>query len=306
MTGSQKSFFYAGMATLCWSTVASAFKLTLGILQNDVFTMLFYSVLFSLIVLFLTVLFQGKGREIFNVSAKGIVSSMFLGLINPFLYYIILFKSYSLLPGREAQPLNYTWPVILTLLSVPLLRQKLKWTHLLGILISFGGVLIIVMRGQVRNMNLAHWPGIFLALGSAFVWALYWILNLKDEREATIKLLLNFCFGFFYITVTLYLTEGIVLPSWKSLVGTLWIGFFEMGLTFIFWMKALEYAESTSIVSNVVYLSPFISLIFLKFIIREQLYFSSIFGLFLIIAGILVQISKPKNVFSKSSFYEYK
>ena len=87
MNRSQKSFLYAGLATLCWSTVASAFKLTLDTLQNDVFTMLFYSVLFSLIVLFLTVLSQGKGRELLNVSAKGIVSSMLLGLVNPFLYY---------------------------------------------------------------------------------------------------------------------------------------------------------------------------------------------------------------------------
>ncbi len=297
MNRSQKSFLYAGLATLCWSTVASAFKLTLDTLQNDVFTMVFYSVLFSLIVLFLTVLFQGKGRELLNVSAKGIVSSMFLGLFNPFLYYIILFKSYSLLPGQEAQPLNYTWPIMLTLLSVPLLRQKMKWVHLFGILVSFGGVLIISTRGQIRSLSLTHWPGVLLALSSAVIWAFYWIFNLRDRRGVTAKLFMNFFFGFLYIAVTLCLTQGIVLPVWKGLVGTLWIGFFEMGLTFIFWMKALEYAESTSIVSNVVYLSPFISLIFLKVVVGEQLFFSSILGLLLIVAGILIQISKPKNLY---------
>ena len=295
MNRSQKSFFYAGLATLCWSTVASAFKLTLDTLQNDVFTMLFYSVLFSLIILFLTVLFQGKQKEILTVSAKGIVSSMFLGLVNPFLYYIILFKSYSLLPGQEAQPLNYTWPVILTLLSVPLLHQKMKWANLFGILISFGGVLIIATRGQIRSLNLTHWPGVLLALSSAFVWALYWIFNLRDGREVTLKLLLNFCFGFLYITIFLFMTRGIVLPSWKGLVGTLWIGFFEMGLTFILWLKALEYAKSTSIVSNIVYLSPFISLIFLKVVVGERLFISSVLGLVLIVAGILIQISKLES-----------
>jgi drug/metabolite transporter (DMT)-like permease len=145
---------------------------------------------------------------------------------------------------------------------------------------------------------LTHWPGILLALSSAVVWAFYWIFNLRDRREATIKLFMNFCFGFLYIAVILCLTQGIALPPWKGLAGTLWVGFFEMGLTFIFWMKALEYAESTSIVSNVVYLSPFISLIFLKVVVGEQLFFSSILGLILIIAGILIQISKPKNLFS--------
>ena len=34
------------------------------------------------------------------------------GFLNPFLYYIILFKAYSLLPAQEALSLNYTWPLV--------------------------------------------------------------------------------------------------------------------------------------------------------------------------------------------------
>jgi drug/metabolite transporter (DMT)-like permease len=294
----KKAYIYIGLATLCWSTVASAFKLTLRYLQNDVFTMLFYSILFSLIFLFVTVLVRGNGRDILKNISKGMAASMLLGFINPFLYYIILFRSYSLLPGQIAQPLNYTWPVMLTLLSIFILRQKIGRMQFIGILVSFFGVLVLSTRGQMWNVSQIQLGGVLLALCSAILWALYWILNLRDTREATVKLFLNFCFGFFYIAIFLFIRQSVTFPSWKGLLGTLWIGVFEMGLTFVLWLKALEHAESTSVVSNVVYLSPFISLLFLKFIVGETLLFSSFSGLILIVIGIWVQLSNTKKLSS--------
>ena len=41
-----------------------------------------------------------------------------LGLVNPFLYYLVLFKAYDLLPAQEAQAINYTWALMLAFLSV--------------------------------------------------------------------------------------------------------------------------------------------------------------------------------------------
>ena len=35
---------------------------------------------------------------------------------------------------------------------------------------------------------------------------------------------------------------------------------FEMGITFFFWLKALQLAKTTDKVSNLVYLAPFLSL----------------------------------------------
>jgi len=52
--------------------------------------------------------------------------SALLGLINPFIYYLILLKAYQLLPAQVAQPLNMIWPIILVFLSIPLLGQKIK------------------------------------------------------------------------------------------------------------------------------------------------------------------------------------
>ena len=60
-----------------------------------------------------------------------------LGLINPFLYYLVLFKAYDLLPAQEAQAINYTWALMLAFLSVIFLKQKLTLKDILAGIICF-------------------------------------------------------------------------------------------------------------------------------------------------------------------------
>jgi drug/metabolite transporter (DMT)-like permease len=68
-----------------------------------------------------------------------------------------------------------------------------------------------------------------------------------------------------------------------------------MGITFLFWLKALQLASTTDKVSNLVYLAPFLSLILLHFIIKEPVYYTTPIGLLFIILGIIVQNHKTKT-----------
>ena len=49
--------------------------------------------------------------------------------------------AYSLLPAQVAQPLNFIWPITLVLLSIPILKQKLKLKSLFALMLSFVGVI---------------------------------------------------------------------------------------------------------------------------------------------------------------------
>jgi len=131
--------------------------------------------------------------------------------------------------------------------------------------------------------------GVALAVGSAFFWALYWILNLKDQREETGKIFLNLLFGFNYILVYLLVTKGIELPKTEAIIGAVYIGVFEMSITFVVWLKALQYSSNTAKVSNLIYLSPFVALFFIRFAVGEKIYFATVVGLVFIIAGIVLQ-----------------
>jgi drug/metabolite transporter (DMT)-like permease len=291
----RKAYFYAGLAILFWSTVASAFKIALR--YTDFLSMLLYSSIVSTLTLLFILVIQRKIFLLKNLSLKDYSLSIGLGFLNPFLYYLILFKAYSLLPAQEAQPLNYTWPIMIVLFSIPMLKQKIKVKNVIAILISFLGIIIISTHGRVFDLKFSNLFGVTLALSSSIIWASFWLLNVKDRRDEIIKLFLNFGFGTVFTLIVYLITtnfgyskiSGIHFTELNKILPIVWIGLFEMGLTFVFWLKALKYSETSAKVSNLVYISPFLSLFFIYFIVGEKILISSIMGLILIVGGIILQ-----------------
>jgi drug/metabolite transporter (DMT)-like permease len=161
-----------------------------------------------------------------------------------------------------------------------------------AVLISFTGLLIISTQGNVFDLKFQNPLGVFLAVGSAFIWASYWIINMNDKREGTSKIFLNLIFGVFYILIYVLVFSEISIPSFKGIIGAIYIGTFEMGITFVLWLMALNYSVTTAKVSNLIFLSPFIALFFIRFFVGEKILPTTVFGLILIIAGILLQQAK--------------
>ena len=193
MNPKKLSYLFAGLTILFWGTAASAFKFTLNYLSFV--QLLAWASFFSTAILFLIIVFSGKFMSLVKIK-KGIVfSSIYLGFLNPFAYYFILLRAYELLPAQVAQPLNFIWPLVLVLLSVPLLGEKLSLKSIVALIASFIGVILISSQGNLSNFHIESPLGVFLALSSSVIWALYWILNLrKPHIDPVIKLFLNFFF----------------------------------------------------------------------------------------------------------------
>ena len=295
MINQKKAYFFAALTIMCWSTVAPAFKLSLK--YQTSFQLLAGSTLVSFLVLLFAVLIQGKIKETFSFTLKDYLISAFLGFLNPFLYYLILFKAYSILPAQVAQPLNMTWPVVLVLISIPILGQRITLISILALLISFAGVILISSQGAGSQYHPAQLPGIFLAVGSSVIWSFFWILNLRDKRDVLIKLLLNFFFALIFLFISLFLFSNSFPQGTKAWTGAVYTGIFEMGLAYIFWFKALKYSRTTDKISNLIYISPFLSLVFIHYIVGEKIYYTTITGLLLIITGILIQnLKRQRNI----------
>jgi drug/metabolite transporter (DMT)-like permease len=79
------------------------------------------------------------------------------------------------------------------------------------------------------------------------------------------------------------------VPPWQGLVGGLYVGLFEMGITFLAWLKALKGAKTTAHVVNLIYLVPFLSLLVIALVVGETIRLSTIVGLILIVTGIALQ-----------------
>jgi drug/metabolite transporter (DMT)-like permease len=287
VTSQGKAYTYATVVVLIWSTVASAFKISLRYIEP--LPLLFYAAAVSVLALFSIIVIQGKTGLLRKCRYQDYTRSALLGFLNPFLYYVVLFRAYSLLPAQQAVSLNYTWAIQLVILSIPLLKQRIDTKSLLAIIIGYMGVLIIATQGNISSLRIANVQGTLLALGSAVIWALFWIYNIKDPSDAVIKLFLNFLFGFAYIFIYMIIFGRIETPALIGLAGAAYVGVFEMGVTFILWLNALKLSKTTAQISNLIYLTPFLSLFVINIVVGERILVSTVIGLSFIIAGIIMQ-----------------
>ncbi|WP_417533970.1 DMT family transporter [Marinobacterium stanieri] len=274
-------------AVLLWSTVATAFKLSLQTLSP--LQLLGWSGLFSTLVLAVAVSWQHRWGELLQQLRRRPGYYLAMGALNPFLYYLVLFRAYDLLPAQQAQALNYTWALTLALLAVPLLKQKLHRIDIIAMLLGYMGALVIATRGNLLALEFDSLPGVALALGSTLIWALYWILNTRAEGAPAVTLLLCFLLGTPMVWALMAWQGELVMPSLQGVLGAVYAGLFEMGVTFLLWLGAMRAATHVSRISNLIFLSPFLSLVFIRLFLNEPIVPATFVGLALIVGAVVLQ-----------------
>ena len=122
MDGDRRALLLGLAAVFLWSTVATAFKIALRYL--DVFQLLLIASTVSAVTLLLVVLYRRQGHLLFAYLRDTPGYFLAVALLNPCIFYLVLFTAYDLLPAQQAQAINYTWAITLALMAVPLLGQN--------------------------------------------------------------------------------------------------------------------------------------------------------------------------------------
>jgi drug/metabolite transporter (DMT)-like permease len=298
-TGSRHyGLVFAFLAIFFWSTVATAFKLSLS--KIGFLPLVFYSAFVSMLVLGVLCLARGKFPQLKAWKKSDYMRSIGLGLLNPALYYLVLFRAYELLPAQEAQVLNFTWPIVLTLLGAVYLGQRLSTASVKAMLVSFLGVVIIATRGDVLGMQFSNSTGVALALISTLIWAFYWLINQTERRDPLLRLFVNFVAGVAWMVIFMSISGQWQIPVVEALAGALYIGLFEMSLAYFCWFQALRLSENISLLNNMIFLTPFGSLLVILLVLKEPIYPSTLIGLMLIITSIVLQKLVSKNSADKT------
>ncbi|NBC12527.1 MAG: EamA family transporter, partial [Gammaproteobacteria bacterium] len=277
------------LVVLLWGTAATAFELALR--WATPYQLLLWSVVVSTLVLGALLLRRGGVGQLRALPRMALLRGLALGVLNPFLYYLVLFAAYDRLPGQIAMALNYAWPLVLAVLAVPVLRQPLTRTQAVAIAVSFLGAVVIVTGGQLGFSGGLDTAGVLLALGSTVIWALFWLWSARDGADPVVKLFLGFVSGLVLALAAAPWLGGVgwagLLPpvaAWPALV---YVGLFEMGLTFVLWLTALQRARHAARLGHLVYLAPFLSLMVLHLVLGEPLLPATFIGLALIIGSLL-------------------
>lgn len=285
MTDNNKAIIYGIIAVLSWSTVATMFKMALRYYTH--YEMLLVASLTALFIFSVAITIQRKWSVLKKISLKQWGKFALIGLLNPLAYYLVLFKSYSLLPAQIAQPINYSWPIVLLVLLSIFTRTAIPKAKYLGMVFSLAGVTLISLGSGAVSGDSLPLSGLLLAFLSAFLWAAYWIVNnLNKEIDFIVALFLSFLFGSIYLLLGTILVD-VDFYSLPGLLSSIYVGAFEMGIPFIFFGLAIRQTQNSALVNQLCYLSPFISLFLIHLVLGEQIYTTTYLGLFLIVFGII-------------------
>jgi drug/metabolite transporter (DMT)-like permease len=297
MKENNKSILLAIVAVLSWSTVATAFKKSLENLSP--YGMLLIASITSLLIFIVAITVQRKWGQISSLSKRTWGYFALLGLLNPVAYYLVLFKSYDLLPAQVAQPVNYFWPILLLILLAIFTKQAIPVKKYIGMFISLGGLILISTGGKQSDSMEIPVFGLVLGLMSALLWASYWMVNNKNKNkaDATTACFMSFLFGSIYLTLGAPLIgiEGLLAKATtdftpdplNGILSGMYVGAFEMGIPFICFGLAMRKTNNPALINQLCYLSPFLSLFFVSTILGETIVPSTYIGLTLIVLGIV-------------------
>lgn len=281
---SWSAYLYVLLAIVLWGSTPAVSKLILADITS--LQLIFFSAPFSLLGILAILFFQGKARELFRYRGMDFLKLAGMGFLGCFLYYVFLFGAIERTSAQEAFIVNYLWPIMVVLFAVPILKEKFSWKTVLAISLSFLGVVIVVSKGQGLQIQDFNGTAIGMAAAGAVVYGLFSVLGKKLHYEVYSSMFYYTLFGFLFISAALVSTPFPVI-SWSSLLGLAWIGIFANGLAYVFWFKALEIGN-TAKMSNLIFLTPFVSLCFITILTGEPILSSSVLGLLVIVSGIFV------------------
>ncbi|MEN6455751.1 MAG: DMT family transporter [Prolixibacteraceae bacterium] len=285
MTEPKKAILYGSVAVLSWSMVATMFKVALRSFSS--FEMLLVSSLTALLIFAVVLTWQKKWRLIKGFGLNDWRWFALVGLLNPVAYYLIILRSYELLPAQIAQPVNYSWTVFLLIVLAVYTSKRIPKLKFVGMGISMFGVAMISFGpGSLKGVSFSYF-GLFLAFFSAFIWAIYWVVKtLNTKTDHILALFMIFLFGSAYLLASAFVV-GVDLHSREGLIASISAGVFEMAIPFIFFGAAIQKSNNPALINQMCYLSPFLSLLFIHIFLGEQIYITTFLGLTLIIAGIM-------------------
>lgn len=277
----------AGIVLLLWSSVATAFKVALRFLEP--FELLFLSSIMSFLALTLIMAFTGRFKKLNEVKKSNRQRLLIAGLLNPVIYYLLLFKAYDMLPAQFAQAVNFTWPLVLAIFAMILKQERFHILRLIMLCLSFGGALVVVLGGKTFPGGISF-PGILIAFATTIFWVVYWLITKSVDEDPVVSLWIPFATGALILSIAALLFFRPQVLGWDAILSAGYVGLFEMSLTFLLWLNALRKTSSTALVSNFIYAVPFLSLIFIRFVLEEPIRASTLIGLFMIAGGIVGQI----------------
>lgn len=251
---------------------------------------------FSAIFMFLFSLFIKKLRFI---SKSDFVWFLLLAFFQPFIYFLAEAHGVNLVSSTISAVIISTIPVFTPLATYIFYKEKVSKYNILGIFISFFGVLAVVL-GKDLNFSGSVF-GIFLLCGAVFAALGYAVIIVKLTNKYNPFTIISwqnllgalFFFPIFLIFDRKYFVQANFTPS--LIKNLIYLSLFGSSLAYLFFTYAIKYLGviKASMFTNII---PIFTAILAFYVLHDTIDLVKWLGIFIVLCGLyLSQINKKKN-----------
>ncbi len=225
------------------------------------------------------------------------------GLLGVAGFNTLIYMAMQSTTAINAVLVNSCIPVLIALSSWIIYKEKMSPRQCLGVLISLGGVVLIISRGEMAQLLAVTFNrGDLLVLAAAFVWALY---------SANLRLYPKGLHPFAYQSGIIIIGLAVILPFYlvemlggktmtitvSTVVTILYVALFASILAFVFWNRAVRIIGANR-AGVFILLMPVFSTILAVIFLGETIQPYHLKGIILVFSGILmttVLVNKKKR-----------
>jgi drug/metabolite transporter (DMT)-like permease len=240
---------------------------------------------------FLLLIFAAAKRESLRMSRLEFWKLLVLGIVGNTAYQLLFINGIHVTTASNTAIIIAITPVFIALLSSFFKHERLNWAAWTGILVSFFGFYLVIMRNSGKiTLSEEGLKGDLMILGGTICWAVYTVLAkpLLDRISALKLTVITLVFGtVFFLPFSLadlsHLPYAkISVKAWGSLAFS---GFFALAVCYVIWYASVQRVGNsrTAIYDNLI---PLLTVIFASLLIGERISSVQWIGMWVILAGV--------------------
>lgn len=260
----------------------------------DPVTVIFLRLIISTFVLFVFLKIVGIKIRIHKKDYKLFLISAFF---NPFLYFLGENYGVKLTSPTISAVFIATIPLVAPIGAWIYLKEKMSWLNVLGLVISFSGVLILVLRNDLSfEIPLLGAGALMFAVVSAVFYSVY-LKRLTENYNPFLIIAVQNFLGVIYFSPVFAISgfnEFIHLkPNFELISSIVALAVFCSSLAYVAYTYAMREigVGRTNVFANLI---PVFTGIFSYFVIGEELNAQKIIGILIVISGLFFSQKKKR------------
>jgi drug/metabolite transporter (DMT)-like permease len=270
------------LAVIFWGSSFIATKVALKELSPE--TIVSLRLIIASVFLFITALLLKKDFSI-NLKSHGFI--FILALIAVF-HLIIQVTGLKYTTASNTGWIIGTAPIFMAILAAIIFREKIGLLKIGGIIIAMFGLLLLIGKGNITNVDLINNKGDLLVLASAFTWGVYSMVNKKISLSYSPIMTILYLFIMMAIIIIPFnlnaaSINSVVHLSLNGWISILFLGLFCSGIAYVIWAYSLRDLESAK-VGAFLYFEPLVTVFTAWVLLSESI------TLLMIISGAIITL----------------